>query len=262
MPLRLLGRDDIGAFTEAVYGGFGDGQASTVRYVCAQSGVVDTLNVSIADFGGNGNVIVVLYEQVAGAGDFTPIASITVPSGTAPQAVTGLSITVTQDNVYGVAFYGDVTSVDGNGTGYQLHADTTVGSPDGLGSVGGDYLTPADPLNSVGVEADGEFYWNMYGELSGPIANLGVLVQLEVKGQLNTPIPDQSLDVEVLTSTKPRSVLVANASCAFVGGQYMIDDQGLGYVGDKVDVVVDDPDALSDEEAVRTYRLTVIDQDA
>ena len=259
MPDLLIGRDDIAAFTNAAYTGFGDGGGAVTKYTAAAAGTATELNVSINSFGANSLVAVALYEQVAGSGDFDLIETVNVSSGAAPQQVTGLSFAITATNVYRVGFFGDNTTLDANaGNGFQIDSDPLIGTPDGLGSIVSEYPTLPATLNTVGREADGEFYWNFGGTLAGPGENLGARITVETEAGAAIPNANYLVWVEDSTGT----TLVAQQTIASISGTITVDSQLLGSLTDVVYMAIRLSAEADADMAAVMVPATVFDLDA
>lgn len=256
--MPTLGRTDIAAFTASAFSGFGDAGAALTTYTATEDFTATTLNVSISHFGDNTAVAVPIYEQVGGSGPFNVIATVDVPSGAAPQQVTGLSIPITTGNVYRTAFYGNVTSIDGNETVYNIHSDPLVVSPFGLASFdGGDYNSITSPMPGIAREGDGEYFWNLFGP-AAPSENLGV--QLTLVDTNDSPVPDADYLVWVEDTTG--TTLVAQQTVTSVSGVITVDDQGLGSLSDVVYVAVRLSAETNPDMAAVMVPETVIDLDA
>ena len=254
----LVGRDDIGAFTGTSFFGFEGGNTNLTPSPTITAGTATLLNTAITNFNGNSIVRCVVYEQVGAVGDFTPVATIDVPSGSSPQSTTiSPSLTITAGNEYHVVLWGDVASAPG-GTFYQTAIDPTVVSPDGTAEVGVNFGTIPNPLPSLAYGADGFNFWNLDGTPASS-ENLGIRETFYTRGA-NTVVPDGNFEVTVLNPDLTN--LIPTQTIASVTGVIEVDDRTLGSVGANVYMSIRSSGESDPDVAVTVVPSTVFDLDA
>jgi hypothetical protein len=249
----LVGRDDIAAFTNNQFLGFGGGNYNLIPRTAASGGNGTILNTAIENFSGATDIRYNVYEQTAGAGDLNLVRSIDVLAAASPQS-TAISpaLVINAGSDYFIAAH---SQNQVNDDFWQSLSDPSIVTPYGVGSAGiaeTPYSSPQDPLVIIGRESDGEIYWNID---DGAAASDTIPDQFTFTDQTNVAISTgvQSNSVTVSGINSASAISITNGSYSVGGGAFTT---ASGTIENGQSVVVLGTSSASNNTATNTV-LTI-----